>query len=167
MREAAAVLDQDAAAAAALAGEALALARRPAGAAIGDDGPLREIRRAGGRGPRPPRGVILARASSRTGAHADALPALEAAHAERPDDESLLADLLRSEAAVRGPARALERFERYRRDLRERLGADPGEAAAADASAPARARPPGAQRRALRREHAASAGSATSTGCGR
>ena len=42
--------------------------------------------------------VILAQALSRTGAHADALPALEAAHAERPDDESLLADLLRSEA---------------------------------------------------------------------
>ncbi len=43
------------------------------------------------------------------------------------DDEPLLADLLRSEAAMRGPAPALERFERYRRDLRERLGADPGE----------------------------------------
>ncbi|HJS96211.1 MAG TPA: BTAD domain-containing putative transcriptional regulator, partial [Solirubrobacteraceae bacterium] len=52
---------------------------------------------------------------------------LEAAHAEQPDDESLLADLLRSEAVVRGPAAALERFERYRRDVRERLGTNPGE----------------------------------------
>src|SRR5581483_10210923 len=41
--------------------------------------------------------------------------------------EALLADLLRSEAAVRGPGAALERFERYRRDLRERLGTSPGE----------------------------------------
>jgi DNA-binding SARP family transcriptional activator len=49
------------------------------------------------------------------------------AHAQSPQDEPLLADLLRSEAAVSGAATALERFERYRRDLRERLGADPGE----------------------------------------
>ena len=42
-------------------------------------------------------------------------------------DESLLADLLRSEAAVRGPAAALDRYEQYRRSLRERLGTDPGE----------------------------------------
>jgi len=71
--------------------------------------------------------VILARASSRTEAHAGALPALELAHTVRPQDEPLLADLLRSEAAVRGPAAALERYARYQRDLRERLGADPGE----------------------------------------
>ncbi|HVU78322.1 MAG TPA: BTAD domain-containing putative transcriptional regulator, partial [Gaiellaceae bacterium] len=71
---------------------------------------------------------VLARAASRVGAHAEALPALEAAHLASPDDESLLADLLRSEAAVRGPGAALERFERHRQDLRERLGASPGEA---------------------------------------
>ena len=52
---------------------------------------------------------------------------LAAAYALAPQDEPLLADLLRSEAAVSGPAVALERFERYRRDLRDRLGADPGE----------------------------------------
>ena len=92
----------------------------------GEAGPLAEVRRAAAADAAAAR-VILARASSRTGAHADALPALEAAHAERPHDEPLLADLLRSEAAVRGPAAALERFELYRRDLRERLGADPGE----------------------------------------
>ncbi len=71
--------------------------------------------------------MILARASSRLGAHAAALPGLELAQTESPRDEALLADLLRSEAAVRGPAVALERFERYRRELRDRLGADPGE----------------------------------------
>ena len=77
---------------------------------------------------RPRARVILARASSRTGAHADALPgARGGARGSRPHDEPLLADLLRSEAAVSGPAAALERFERYRRDLRERLGTDPGE----------------------------------------
>src|SRR5262249_59388622 len=38
-----------------------------------------------------------------------------------------VAELLRSEAALRGPAAALERFERYRRGLRETLGTDPGE----------------------------------------
>ena len=54
-------------------------------------------------------------------------PRSRQAHAERPEDESLLADLLRSEAVVRGPGAALERYERYRRDLRERLGASPGE----------------------------------------
>ncbi len=69
--------------------------------------------------------VILARALSRTGNHADALPVLEAV--EQLDDEALIADLLRSEAAVRGPGAALERYERYRRDLRDRLGASPGE----------------------------------------
>ncbi|MDO9409488.1 BTAD domain-containing putative transcriptional regulator [Patulibacter sp.] len=72
--------------------------------------------------------IVLARASARTGRHAEALPALEAAHASARDDEALLADLLRSEAAVRGPGAALERYETYRRDLRERLGANPGDA---------------------------------------
>jgi pimeloyl-ACP methyl ester carboxylesterase len=37
--------------------------------------------------------VILARASSRAGAHAAALPVLEVAHAQSPQDEPLLADL--------------------------------------------------------------------------
>ncbi len=92
----------------------------------GDAGPLAEVRRAAAADAAAAR-VILARASSRTGAHADALPVLELAHAERPQDEPLLADLLRSEAAVRGPAAALDRYARYQRDLRERLGADPGE----------------------------------------
>ena len=126
VRAAAAVLDRDAAAAEGLAREALEMTGGLSGADDGDDGPLAEVRRAAVADAATAR-VILARASSRAGAHADALPVLEAAHAQSPQDEPLLADLLRSEAAVSGPATALERFERYRRDLRDRLGADPGE----------------------------------------
>jgi predicted ATPase/DNA-binding SARP family transcriptional activator len=126
VRDAATALGQDASAAAALAREALELTAGLPGVGDGDAGPLAEVRRAAAADAAAAR-VILARASSRTGAHADALPALELAHTERPQDEPLLADLLRSEAAVRGPAAALERFARYQRDLRERLGADPGE----------------------------------------
>jgi DNA-binding SARP family transcriptional activator len=125
-REAAATLDQDAAAAAVLAREALALTDGLPAVSNGDVGPLAEVRRTATAEASRAR-VILARASSRMGAHAEALPALEAAHSAQPDDEPLLADLLRSEAAARGPAAALERFERYRRELRDRLGADPGE----------------------------------------
>jgi predicted ATPase/DNA-binding SARP family transcriptional activator len=126
VRTASSVLDRDAAAAEGLVREALALTADLSGADDGDDGPLAEVRRAAAADAATAR-VILARASSRAGAHAAALPVLAAAHAQWPRDEPLLADLLRSEAAVGGPAVALERFERYRRDLRERLGADPGE----------------------------------------
>jgi predicted ATPase/DNA-binding SARP family transcriptional activator len=126
VRAAAAVLDRDPAAAEGLAREALALTAGLSGADDGDDGPLAEVRRAAVADAATAR-VILARASSRAGAHTAALPVLEVAHAQSPQDEPLLADLLRSEAAVSGAATALERFERYRRDLRERLGADPGE----------------------------------------
>ena len=126
VREAAAALDRDAARAAELAREALALAGGVAGVSDEEAGPLAEVRRAAAADIAAAR-VVLARASSRMGAHAAALPALELAQAESPHDEALLADLLRSEAAVRGPAVALERFEGYRRELRDRLGADPGE----------------------------------------
>ena len=126
VRDAAAALDRDAAAAAALAREALALTDGLPGVSNGDAGPLAEVRRAAVAEASSAR-LILARASSRMGAHADALPVLEAAQAELPRDEPLLADLLRSEAAVRGPAAAIERFERYRRELRDELGTDPGE----------------------------------------
>jgi predicted ATPase/DNA-binding SARP family transcriptional activator len=126
VRDAEVALERDAARAAELAREALALADGLPSPVTNDGGSLGEIRRAAAADAAAAR-TILARARGRTGAHADALPALEAAHAERPVDESLLADLLRSEAAVRGPSAALERYERYRRDLRERLGASPGE----------------------------------------
>ncbi len=127
VREAAAGLERDATSAAALARDALDLANGGLTASTDEQGgPLHDIRRAAAADIASAR-AILAQALSRTGAHVDALPGLEAAHAERPDDEPLLADLLRSEAVVRGPAAALERFDRYRREVRERLGANPGE----------------------------------------
>ncbi len=126
VRDAAAALDADAARAGQLARDALALAGGMPPPAGDDRDPLAAVRRAAAADAASAR-LILARADSRTGGHAGALPALESAHAEHPDDEPLLADLLRSEAAVRGPGAALERYERYRRDLRERLGASPGE----------------------------------------
>jgi predicted ATPase/DNA-binding SARP family transcriptional activator len=125
-RDAGAALDRDAALAAELARDALALADGLTGAIGAADGPLAQVRQAAAADAEAAR-ITLARASSRMAAHTDALPVLECAHADRPGDESVLADLLRSEAAVRGPAAALDRYERYRRGLRERLGADPGE----------------------------------------
>jgi predicted ATPase/DNA-binding SARP family transcriptional activator len=126
VRDAAAMLDRDAAATAGLAREALALTAGLSWVRAQEAGPVAEVRRAAAADAAAAR-VILARATSRLGAHAAAIGELEAAQAECPHDESLLADLLRSEAAVSGPPVALDRFERYRRDLRERLGADPGE----------------------------------------
>lgn len=124
--EAARAIDGDAAAAAELAREALTLAAGLAPVADREAGPLADLRRGAARDAAAAR-AVHARACSRTGSHAEALPALEAAHGADPADESLLADLLRSEAAVRGTGAALERFERHRVDLRERLGASPGE----------------------------------------
>lgn len=89
------------------------------------EGPLAELRAAAQRD-LVEAGLLGARADSRTGAHAVALPALVAGFATRSADEGLLVDLLRSEAAVRGPGAALERYERYRSDLVDRVGADPG-----------------------------------------
>ena len=126
VRDAAAALDRDAARAAALAADALALAGSPSPLSDAGPGPLARLRRAASADAAAAR-LILARARSRTGDHAAALPELAAAHAARPQDEPLLADLLRSEAAASGPAVALERYERYRRGLRDRLGTDPGE----------------------------------------
>ena len=117
VRAATGALDRDAAAAAALAREALELTAGLPGVGDGEAGPLAEVRRAAAADAASAR-LILARASSRTGAHADAFPALAAAYEQRPHDEPLLADLLRSEAAVRGPAAALERFARYGRSTR-------------------------------------------------
>ena len=125
-RDAGAALDRDAALAAELARAAIALADGLADGSTPDGGPLGRVRRAAAADAAAAT-VTLARASARMGTHAAALPELAAAHAARPDDESLLADLLRCEAAARGPAVALQRFERYRSDLRDRLGTDPGE----------------------------------------
>ncbi|MEV4454877.1 BTAD domain-containing putative transcriptional regulator [Microbispora sp. NPDC049633] len=118
-----ALLTEDPAAAAATAGEALALgigALPPEGG-----GPLAGVRRRAARDLAAAR-VVLARARSRSGDHDIALPELEEAVRVHPEDEGLLADLLHSEAAVRGTGAALDRFERYRSDLRDRVGSDVG-----------------------------------------
>ncbi|MCZ4498814.1 MAG: transcriptional regulator, winged helix family [Marmoricola sp.] len=94
--------------------------------AAGDEpGPLADVRRDAADDLRTAE-VALARSLSRLGDHVEALPALEQACAEHRDDEGVLSDLLRSEAAVRGTGAALERFEAYRSELRDRLGADAG-----------------------------------------
>ena len=127
VHDAQAALDHDSARAAHLAAEALALAQALAGApAEPDSGPLADIRRAAAADTEAAR-LVAARAASRAGAHTQALPRLQTAHARAPHDESLLADLLRSEAAVTGPAAALDRFETYRRQLREAFGTDPSQ----------------------------------------
>ncbi|MBB2909220.1 putative ATPase/DNA-binding SARP family transcriptional activator/tetratricopeptide (TPR) repeat protein [Streptosporangium becharense] len=118
-----ALLAEDPAAAAEAAKEALALG---AGALPPEGGgPLAEVRRRAERDLASAR-VVLARARSRSGDHDPALPGLQEAAHVHPEDEGLLADLLRSEAAVRGTGAALDRFERYRADLRERIGTDVG-----------------------------------------
>lgn len=68
---------------------------------------------------------LLGRALARQGRHAEALPFLEAAADRWADDASVLADLLRTMAALGGPAVALGRYESYRTDLADRLGVDP------------------------------------------
>lgn len=123
-RAARAALATDPAAATAHARTALGSAGGAAGAPDGP-GPLADVRRAAARDLRDARRV-LAQALSRSGAHEEALPALEEAVVEDGGDEALLADLLHSLADVRGAGAALDRFERYRADLRDRLGADPG-----------------------------------------
>jgi predicted ATPase/DNA-binding SARP family transcriptional activator len=93
--------------------------------ADGDDGPLEEVRREA-RAHVEEAGMILGRALSGLGRHAEALALLEPALARDPDDEALLAAVLRSEAAERGAPAALDRYERYREQVRDRLGTDPG-----------------------------------------
>jgi predicted ATPase/DNA-binding SARP family transcriptional activator len=132
-------LEEDPSAAADLARRAVLLAGDGTGATAPDDpatggadraqdgGPLAELVRGAAADVARAR-MVLARACARTGEHAEALPALLAAHGAAPDDEGLLADLLRSEAALRGPGAALERYEAHRRALRDRLGTNPGDA---------------------------------------
>ncbi|KRC54892.1 MULTISPECIES: ATP-binding protein [unclassified Nocardioides] len=102
-----------------------ALALAPAGVPDPAAGPLAEVRRRADHDLRDA-AVVRARALARSGRHGEALPGLEQAALEAPDDEPLLVDLLRAEAAVRGAAVALERFEAHRTELRDRLGSDPG-----------------------------------------
>src|SRR6266496_4051224 len=76
------------------------------------------------------RSLVRARALalSRLGRHAEAAEALTGLVGERPRDEEVLLELLRSEAATVGPSAALARYEAYRRSLRDELGTDPGPA---------------------------------------
>jgi predicted ATPase/DNA-binding SARP family transcriptional activator len=76
------------------------------------------------------RSLVRARALalSRVGRHAEAAEALAGLVAERPRDEEVLLELLRSEAATVGPSAALDSYEAYRRSLRDELGTDPGPA---------------------------------------
>lgn len=74
------------------------------------------------------RSLVRARALAlaRLGRHAEAIAPLIELVAERPRDEELLLELLRSEAATAGPSTALTRYEAYRSGLRDELGTDPG-----------------------------------------
>ncbi len=74
------------------------------------------------------RSLVRARALalSRLGRHAEAIQPLTELAADRPRDEELLLELLRSEAATAGPSAALTRYETYRRQLGDELGTDPG-----------------------------------------
>jgi predicted ATPase/DNA-binding SARP family transcriptional activator len=67
-------------------------------------------------------------ALARLGRHAEAAEPLADLVRERPRDEEVLVELLRCEAATLGPSAALDRFEAYRRSLRDELGSDPGPA---------------------------------------
>lgn len=67
-------------------------------------------------------------ALSRLGRADEALEPLTHLFEDHPHDEELLLELLRSEAATAGPSAALARYERYRRELRDELGTDPGSA---------------------------------------
>ncbi|MEU8005612.1 BTAD domain-containing putative transcriptional regulator [Catellatospora sp. NPDC049111] len=116
------VFESDPARAAGLAAEAVALG--PVAAGDGH-GPLASLRYEAERDLDQAR-LLSARAKVRLGEFADALPTLTEAWAAHPADEGLLADLLRGEAAVRGAGAALSRYETYRADLRDRIGADPG-----------------------------------------
>lgn len=74
------------------------------------------------------RALVRARALAlaRLGRYAEAAGPLAEAASDRPHDEEVLAELLRGEAATAGPSAALNRYEAYRRELRDGLGTDPG-----------------------------------------
>jgi predicted ATPase/DNA-binding SARP family transcriptional activator len=66
--------------------------------------------------------VLLARGDA-----GEALPLLESTLAVSPGDEGVLADVLRAEAQVRGVPAALARFAAYAEEIRDQLGASPGQ----------------------------------------
>ena len=93
----------------------------------GDGDPVSALRAA-----RAPayRSLLRARALalSRLGRRAEAAGPLGELILEYPRDEEVLAELLRCAAATSGPAAALARYARYRQELRDELGSDPGPA---------------------------------------
>jgi len=88
------------------------------------DSPLATLRELAGR-QRAEAERLLGLALAETGAHERAFPVLERASVVHPHDEGVVEQLLRSEAAVRGAAAALERYESYRARLADSLGTDP------------------------------------------
>jgi len=76
------------------------------------------------------RSLVRARALAlaRLSRFGEAIEPLTQLAGARPRDEEILLELLRSEAATAGPSAALDRYEVYRRSLREELGTDPGPA---------------------------------------
>ncbi|POX56738.1 LuxR family transcriptional regulator [Streptomyces sp. Ru71] len=65
-------------------------------------------------------------ALARLGRREEAAAPLAELAGELPQDEEVLAELLRCEAATAGRAAALTRYDAYRRRLRDELGTDPG-----------------------------------------
>lgn len=110
-----------------------ALAEAEAGLALWDGGvdpadpadPLQALRAATAPSHRS-LGRARALSLARLGRHAEAAGPLAVVADALPRDEEVLTELLRCEAATGSPAAALARYDGYRRDLRETLGADPG-----------------------------------------
>jgi predicted ATPase/DNA-binding SARP family transcriptional activator len=75
-------------------------------------------------------GLVRTRALalSRLGRRGEAAAVLTGLFEQLPRDEEVLLELLRCEAAALGPAVALDRYDGYRRRLRDELGSDPGAA---------------------------------------
>jgi predicted ATPase/DNA-binding SARP family transcriptional activator len=105
----------------------LALCEGAEGWDAGGDDPLSVLRAA-----RVPayRSLLRARALAlaRLGRRAEAAGPLGELIQRSPRDEEVLAELLRCEAAVVGPAAALARYADYQQRLRDELGSDPGPA---------------------------------------
>ncbi len=105
----------------------LALCQGAEGWDAGDDSPLSVLRAA-----RVPayRSLLRARALalSRLGRRTEAAAPLGELILQFPRDEEVLAELLRCEAALAGPAAALARYAGYRQRLRDELGSDPSPA---------------------------------------
>jgi predicted ATPase/DNA-binding SARP family transcriptional activator len=99
-----------------------------AGAEAGDGDPDDPVATLRGERASTRRALVRARALAlaRLGRAAEAAGDLAELVRTHPRDEELLAALLRAEAATAGPSAALDRYEAYRRGLRDELGTEPG-----------------------------------------